>query len=282
MPAPSSLPEALLRHAVSDPESPWLFRPEGLDWRWHSFGEMAAWMALDADFVAGLPGDEVAIPFAATPAWMSLDLALQATERISAVANALPDLLDLPPRPGAPGSPYRRWRQIPLLEPPPEPGGVRLRDSTGLPLVWSASDLVEEGEALGAEIEHQGGAPPGGREIALWSGPPDQPASRAFLAWATLRGAALILEPDPYSRIATTLWARPTVFFGDAADLAALRQSLEDERPRRWFRRSPSLPLKRLRAVVHTGASELPESEGTFWRGRGVAVIAAERRERGI
>ncbi len=282
MPAPPSLPAALLRFAASDPETPWLFRPEGLDWRWHSFGEVAAWMALDAGFAAGLPSGEVAIPFAATPAWVSLDLALQASGRTSALAGAPADLPDLPPRPGSPGSAYRRWRQVPLPEAPLEPGAVRLVGSGGLPWIWSAADLVEEGEALGAEIERLGGPPPGGREIALWNGPPDQAAARAFLAWATLRGAALVLEPDPYARIATALWARPTVFLGEAADLAALRQSLEDERPRRWFRRAPALPLKRLRAVVHSGTARLPEAEEAFWRGRGVAVIAAERRERGI
>jgi len=157
-----------------------------------------------------------------------------------------------------------------------------IRRLDGATELWSASDLVREGEELGAEIERRAGPPAKGREIAVWSGPPDDPAARSFLALAILRGAALVLEPDPYSRIATVLWVRPTVFLGDATDLAALRQSLHRERTRSRFRKVPVLPLRRLRAVVWSGSGTLAEGEEAFWTERGVAFLAAERRGRGI
>jgi len=37
----SNLPAALLHHAALAGEEPWLFRSEGWDWRWHSWGELA-------------------------------------------------------------------------------------------------------------------------------------------------------------------------------------------------------------------------------------------------
>ena len=236
MSTPTSLPAALLRHAAETPEDPWLFRPEGLDWRWHPFGEMARRMELDAGVAASAE-----VPFRAEPAWVSLDLARQAAGR-----------------------------------------GVVLRTADGSAMTWRAAELVAEGEAFGAELERAAGLPAAGREIVVWSGPPDDPERRALLAWATLRGAALVLEPDPGALAATAAWARPTVFQGTAGDLAALRQSVEEGSARRWFRRAPALPLRRLRAIQVVGPRGLSAPDEAFWRSRGVALIAAERRSRGI
>jgi hypothetical protein len=89
-----------------------------------------------------------------------------------------------------------------------------------------------------------------------------------------LRGAALVLEPDPRSLAATAAWVRPTFFQGSVADLAALRQWIEEVSPRRWWRRRSALPLGRLRAVQPLGEQALPAGEEAFWRERGVAVMA--------
>jgi hypothetical protein len=204
---------------------------------------MARRMTLDAGRAALLPPVvPVGIPFRADPDWVSLDLAVQASGR-------------------------RVMVRVPEGE---------------ATTSWSAAELVAEGESFGAALERVAGPPARGREIAVWSGPPDDPDRRAFLAWATLCGAALVLEPDPEALAATAAWARPTVFQGTANDLAALRQSVEERSSRRWFRRAPALPLRRLRAVQVVGSLGLSDADEAFWRGRGVALIAAERRTRGI
>ena len=297
MNAPDSLPASLLRHAAERPEAPWLFRAEGCDWAWHPFGEMAAWMAVDGARVAALAGDgAVAVPFRAEPAWVTLDLALQAAGRVALPGSGPPSadgavLPELPPRP-AYEAPHRRfgavaprerfWRQVRLPGQPASPAGAAVRDAAGAHVIWSAGELLEAGRALGREVERRAGPPPKGREILVWCGPGDDPEARALLAWATEAGAALALEPDPAALVATAYWVRPTFFQGSGADLAALRQWVQGESPRRWFRRSPALPLRRLRAVRCVGAEPLAEEDLRFWRSRGVEVIAAERRSRGI
>lgn len=300
---PPSLAAALFRHAAARPEEPWVFRPEGLDWRWHPFGEMARRVALDAARFPEIPsGSLVEIPFRADPAWLSLDLGVQASGRVAG-RSVWPDATPAAPTPGeeeggGPVSPWpdpprapgeratrRTWRDLPLPPPgfpaeaPASRGGVALRPA-GEPAgagatVWSAGDLVAAGAALGAALETAAGPPAGGREIVVWSGPPDDPGTRAFLAWAALGGAALVLEPDPRSLAATAAWVRPTFFQGSPADLAALRQWVGELSPRRWWHRPSRLPLGRLRAVRPLGPEELPAEEGAFWRERGVAILAA-------
>jgi hypothetical protein len=103
-----------------------------------------------------------------------------------------------------------------------------------------------------------------------------------MLSWATLAGAAVVLEPNPAHRIATAAWVRPTVFHGTAEEIAGLRQWVEKE-GEGWFRRKVRLPFRRLRVVLVIGEGMGVEEEG-FWKERGVRVLffAAERRNRGI
>lgn len=118
------------------------------------------------------------------------------------------------------------------------------------------------------------------RHILVLSGFAGDPAERHLLAWATVEGAALLLEPEPAHHVPTSVWARSTVFAGTAADRARLREAVErDESGFRIFRRR--LPLGRLRAVLGTDG-EPPEDEERFWKERGVKAFAAERQDRGI
>ena len=140
-------------------------------------------------------------------------------------------------------------------------------------------DWVGVAERVRAEI----GAPPKrSREIVVLSGPLDRPEERAMLSWATVAGAAVVLEPNPDFRVATAAWVRPTVFHGTVAEIAALRGWVEKE-GKGWLRRRVRLPFRRLRRVLVVGEMEMEEKR--FWEGRGVGVvpgIAAERRNRGI
>lgn len=96
-----------------------------------------------------------------------------------------------------------------------------------------------------------------------------------MMAWATLSGAAVVLEPDPALRTATAAWVRPTVFHGTPGEIADLRARAGKVRKGR-------LPFRRLRTVVVDG--EISEEEADFWRGCGVGIrgFAAQRHNRGI
>jgi hypothetical protein len=73
-----SLPDALRRQAAADPESPFLFWPDGWNWRWWSWRETAALAARWSAPLAGLPpACGVAFAGAAYPEAIALDLAVQ-------------------------------------------------------------------------------------------------------------------------------------------------------------------------------------------------------------
>lgn len=73
-----SLPGALRRQAAADPESPFLFWPDGWNWRWWSWRETAERMARWSAPLAGLPpACGVAFAGAAYPKAIALDLAVQ-------------------------------------------------------------------------------------------------------------------------------------------------------------------------------------------------------------
>jgi hypothetical protein len=141
-------------------------------------------------------------------------------------------------------------------------------------------DLVAAAERLGRLIPEPAA---GRRHILVLGGFAGDPAERALLSWATVAGAALLLEPDPPAYLSTAVWARPTVFAGTPAELIRLRATVErDEAGLKIFRRKHRLPFGRLGAVLVTGG-ELPPEEVAFWDQRGVEVgDAAERQERGI
>lgn len=248
MPEPPILPAALLRHAERGREEPWLFRPEGWDWRWWSWGEAARHMSLWAERLAILPAkSRVSFSYTAVPEAVILDLAVQAAGLVSVpvsgpVAEGWGERLEIdPPSP------------VPLFHHPP--------GDTEMP------DLAAMAERVQAEI----GPPPrqGSREIVVLSGPLEKPEERAMLSWATVAGAAVILEPNPAHRVVTAAWVRPTVFHGTVEEIASLRGWVEKER-KGWFRR-PGLPFRRLRKLLVVG-EEMGSGEMGFWEGRGVGV----------
>jgi hypothetical protein len=73
-----SLPGVLRRQAAADPESPFLFWPDGWNWRWWSWRETAELVARWSAPLAGLPAaSAVAFAGAAYPEAIALDLAVQ-------------------------------------------------------------------------------------------------------------------------------------------------------------------------------------------------------------
>jgi hypothetical protein len=121
----------------------------------------------------------------------------------------------------------------------------------------AAADRLQE--AIGGE----------GREIVVVGRAPERWPDRAFFSWATVRGAAVLLAPDPSSLVGSAVWARPTVFYGSASELRALRLAVEQEKPPFWDRKAGRLPFGRLRVVL---CEELSDEERRFWEGRGVRV----------
>lgn len=243
MPEPPTLPAALLRHAERGREEPWLFRPEGWDWRWWSWGEAARRMSLWAERLAILPaGTHVSFSYTALPEAVILDLAIQAAGLVSVpVSGPVPE----------------GWGERFEIDPSP-PGPLSYRS----PGDFAMPDPAAMAERVQAEI---GPSPEGSREIVVLSGPLDRPEERAMLSWATVAGAAVVLEPDPALRVATAAWVRPTVFHGTVEEIAALRGWVEKER-KGWFRK---LPFRRLRRVLVVGEMEI---EKGFWEGRGVGI----------
>jgi len=236
----------------------------GWDWAWRSWGELARCMDAWAEPLSRLPpGTRASFLYRSLPESVILDLAIQAAGLVSVPAaaheksrgeGAWIEIEGLEVRISPPGSlSDRPWEER-------EVGGAVVI-SRGQPVEWTAAELVAAGERLGEEI-----GPGEGREIVVLGGPLDDPVERTMLAWATLAGAAVVLEPNPELRAATAAWARPTVFHGTPGEIAALRVWVEKERGKR-------LPFRRLRTVlVSSGAAELAEEDAAFWRGRGVRV----------
>jgi len=262
--APPNLPAALLRRAAADPEEPWLFRAEGWDWVWHPWRELARWMEDWREPLSALPaGARTGFAYAPRPEFVILDLAIQAAGLLSAPgerreADAWVEIADgkLDISPGSPSSGN---------------AGGAVVTVAGEPVEWTAAELAAAGERLRADIGTSDR-----REIVVLGGALADPVERTMLSWATLTGAAVVLEPDPALRAATAAWARPTVFHGTPAEIADLRARVK---------KKGGLPFRRLRTVLVSGWQVLPPEDEAFWRQRGVQVarvFAAERRNRGI
>lgn len=162
---------------------------------------------------------------------------------------------------------------------------IPLADSIVLDLAVQASGLEEiPSDLLAAAQRIQDEIPPPPkprREILVAGSSLFDPTDRAMLAWATVTGAAVLLEPHRQARATTAAWARPTLFHGTVEEIASLRRLAGTGR--RWWRRAPRLPFGRLRVVFVT-EGDLPAEEAAFWKDRGVKVtgIAAQRRHHGI
>jgi hypothetical protein len=256
MSAPPNLPASLLRHAAAGREEPWLFRAEGWDWRWHSWGEVAGWVSAWAERLSGLPaGSHAAFSYAPRPPAVALDLAIQA-------AGLVPVPVSVPVHGEGKGEGTRFWVEMEGEEP-----RVTELSPPGSAIETPPEDLVALAERVQAEI--RGPLRKSPREVVVLGGPLERPEERAMLSWATVAGAAVILEPDPALRVATAAWVRPTVFHGTGAELARLRTWVEKE-GKGLLRQGPGLPFCRLRTVLAT--EEVAEEERGFWEGRGVRV----------
>jgi hypothetical protein len=262
---PPNLPAALLHHAARDAEEPWLFRPEGWDWRWHSWGEIARKTAAWAESLASRPaGSRVPFAWSPVPDAVAYDLGVQAAGLVSEPLSGGPPpgpspLAPLPPHSPRPGE----GNGVEAFE--GSAGGVVVIDS-GAPLELTAAGLISLAETVEAVID-----PRPNREIVVLSGPLENPDERALLSWATVAGAAVVLEPTPCTRVATAAWVRPTVFHGTPAEIAALRGWVAKER-RSLFQRAFRLPFRRLHTLLVVGPDDLPEEEAAFWRERGVRI----------
>lgn len=175
---------------------------------------------------------------------MVLDLAIQAAGLVSAPGSDR--VLDLPP-----------WDGEGEGAIPDRPaGGVMVGDRE-----------VSQEELVAAAAAFQESLAPGtDREIAVISRMGR--LERTLLSWSTFYGSALLLAPSPESLVGSVVWARPTLFCGNAAELAAFRHAVESEAPPFWDRRKGRLPFGRLRTVLC--ADDLPPAERDFWERRGV------------
>jgi hypothetical protein len=184
---------------------------------------------------AWLPGPESVV----------LDLAIQAAGLISAPGSE--GVLDLPP-----------WDGEGEGEIPDRPaGGVVVGDRE-----VSQADLVAAATAFQESLAPNGVE----RQIAVMGR-----LDRTLLSWSTVYGSALLLAPSPESLVGSAVWARPTVFCGTAAEVAAFRRAAEQEKPPFWVRRKGRLPFGRLRTVLWMEGGP-PDEERAFWERRGVRV----------
>jgi hypothetical protein len=231
-------------------EEPWLFRSEGLDWRWHTWGDVARQAAGWSGNLAGHPfASRVTFPYRPGPESIALDLGIQGAGLVSA--------------PSSPGGPGERLGEEGRGDEGlgREGGAVVVVD--GSPVEVGLAELMAMADRIQAEIAPARRAEE--REIVVLGGALETLEERAMLTWATVTGAAVALEPASELRMATAAWVRPTVFHGTVEEIAALRAWAEKTRRRR------RLPFGRLRTFLVAGG-ELGEEEKAFWRERGVTL----------
>jgi hypothetical protein len=124
---------------------------------------------------------------------------------------------------------------------------------------------------------------PARREVAVTTAILDRPCERLLVAWSLLTGSALVLEPDPAARVATAVWARPTLFAGSPAEAAVLARDAEGWRrewqegwtarlARRLRPQTPTRPFGRLHTlVIDPTIPPASPSDPIFWHDRDVA-----------
>src|SRR5579863_177783 len=327
-----NLPAALRRQAASDPESPCLFWPQGWDWRWWSWRQVAELAVQWSVTLAGLPAAAgVAFAGDSYPQAVPLDLAVQ-------MAGLTPVPLALGGGGGVPGDAAvaRRlaagapggcvaWaeavgEQVRVTRLGEAAGGevrvvgrgelvVVAGDDAGLGGIPAAAAAADAAGNRGGVGEHYGAggwrrlAPAAlldaaaavesavaatagrrrdsrDREVLVAGWPLGRWEGRLLGAWALVSGAALVLEPDPGRRLGAVLWARPTVFYGSADELAALRLRAAARRgvarrlvsvlARRPVRRPPPR-WGRLRTLFQDGPPDA--AEAAFWAERGARLL---------
>lgn len=263
---PDSPAGAFLSLAASSPETPCLFYPEGLDWRWWSRRDTArgvlAWAAELARHPRHPDSSRAAFLYRPRPHAVALDLALQAAGLVSMPLAEGP-LEEGVVSIGGEAVPLAPWD--PVSAPAsslPRPGGGAVVGSGPLERQVTAADLA----AAAGRIAREVAASPrfrGRHEVLVSYRPLSDPLERALLSWAFTAGAAVLLEPFPLSALASTAWARPTLFAGTADEIRQLRAAAGRRR---------GLPFGRLRLILSAGLEPLAAEEAAFWEGRGVRV----------
>ncbi|HEX5761051.1 MAG TPA: hypothetical protein VF121_17825 [Thermoanaerobaculia bacterium] len=124
--------------------------------------------------------------------------------------------------------------------------------------------LLAAAEALEAALPRGRALGRSRREVVVAGAGLRDPGDRALFTWSLLTGAALVVEPEPAAVVPTTLWARPTLFHGDADRLAAFRRGAAG---------APRAALRRLHSLVLAGPAPLPAEDLAHWRAHGVAVV---------
>ncbi len=246
----SSLLAALLTQVAERPAEPWLFEPKGLDWQWYSFASVARWVELAAEGLSKMPaGARLARPTTLSVAAVVAELAIRAAGHHVVPEGGEPWELPSPPPANLTG-----WRGSLLAPEVPGTSGADPRSRAALQLA----------ERLGPGPE---------RDVTVVAGSLADAVVARLLDWATVTGAAVLLEPRAAAGIATARWARATVLAGTAAELSEWsRATAFDLSPRRW-RLSPA---GRLRAWLLAG-SEPPAPElAAFWAGRSVPLLPLE------
>ncbi|HSM51179.1 MAG TPA: hypothetical protein VLA75_07260 [Thermoanaerobaculia bacterium] len=230
----------LSRRAAESPAQPWLFAPDGLDWRWWSWARAESAVAGVAAglLAAGLdPGTPLRIPAEATPGgvlgWLAaLGAGLRpvwgeeaAPARLLTAGGAMPE------------------RTAFLLEREGD-GGEAERGL--LPVTHRSGRRATLPEAAARHRRE-------GRPVLLRARGSAAPEDRALVSWTLRAEAALVLEPDSAAYAAALLWARPTHLVEPSATLDLLAEAL----PRLAGGRDPEGRLgrrSRLRSVRWLGA----------------------------
>lgn len=232
------------------------------------------------------------------PAAVLLDLAIQAAGAVSVPVSARssesaperPEGVDgwvEPPAVLDPERPAPRGAVWPEGLPADPPAGVGVREPDGAVREISAPALAAAARELARRIGSRERDIPS-REIVVSARPLENPEERSLLTWALRTGAAVVLEPRTESHVVTARWVRPTVFAGEADEVAALAREAESYRSPplrrlgRWLRRrwtggaSGALPFDRLHTVLlrpSVTGQELPEALVRAWERRGVRFL---------
>jgi hypothetical protein len=249
-------------HAHATPAAPWLFAPEGHDWRWFSYACGRLWLEAGCAALGAagpLAGRRIGCLDRLTPRTVLAQLAL---ERVGATPVAVaPEASaggldgwfltldgEQPPAGLAvvgtlPGRPSYQLDRLPATVP-------RLEGALTAPAAALAARLPAAAE----------------RDIVVLAGSLADAQLGALLGWSLAIGAATLLEPDSRAALASAVWARSTVVVVSGEELATLRglpgvDSLK-----------PLSPMGRLRAVWTT--SEPDAATRRYWQGRGVSLLA--------
>jgi hypothetical protein len=210
--------------------------------------------------------------------WASFAEAAAAVERLRGGGAALPE-----ERGAMPDAAAAALREI--------AGPPRAGDSPALRETPASREMAEV--AAGALAAAAGfravlatGAPARPRRQVVVVTPPfADEGARLFFAAAVVDGAAVIVEPSATALVATAAWARPTIFRGGRAEVAALAgEAAAAERCgfAGWWRRlrrllgaepPAPLPFGRLHTVLVAGPSPA-DDDLAFWRRRGARVLA--------